>query len=96
MPALVGGGVPAQAAAKADMAIASVSDYPDPVFTNQSVTYTVSGPGDIAVISKQPAGLGIIHLTLQVPATAAPGAHTLFIQNTNLDMTAASGTLEVR
>ena len=42
VPALVGGGVPAQAAAKADMAIASVSDYPDPVFTNQSVGYTVS------------------------------------------------------
>jgi uncharacterized repeat protein (TIGR01451 family) len=41
-PTLVGGSAPAQAAAKADMAIASVSDYPDPVFTNQSVTYTVS------------------------------------------------------
>jgi hypothetical protein len=47
------------------------------------------------VISKQPAGLGIIHLTLQIPATTAPGARTLFIQNTNLDKTAASGALEV-
>jgi len=60
-----------------------------------SMSYTVSGPGDVAVISKQPAGLGIIHLTLQVPATASPGARTVFIQNTNLDKTAASGVLEV-
>jgi hypothetical protein len=60
-----------------------------------SMTYSVSGPGDVAVISKQPAGLGIIHLALQVPAGAELGARTLFIQNTNLDKTAASGTLEV-
>jgi hypothetical protein len=60
-----------------------------------SMTYMVSGPGDLAVIAKQPAGLGIIHLTLQIPATAAPGARSLFIQNTNLDKTAASGVLEV-
>jgi len=44
-----GGSASALAAAEADMAIASVSDYPDPVFVNQSVTYTVSvenlGPG---------------------------------------------------
>ncbi len=55
----------------------------------------MSGPGDVAVIAKQPAGLGIIHLTLQIPASAAPGARTLFIQSTNLDKTAASGVLEV-
>jgi len=61
-----------------------------------SMTYTVSGPGDVAMISKQPAGLGIIHLTLQVPASATLGARTLFIQNTNLDKTAASGVLEVQ
>ena len=60
------------------------------------MAYTVSGPGDITVISKQPAGLGIIHLTLQIPATAAPGARTLFMQTINLDKTAASGALEVR
>jgi len=60
------------------------------------MTYTVSGPGDVAVISKQPAGLGIIHLTLQLPPTTAPGARTLFIQNTNLDRTAASGVLDIR
>jgi hypothetical protein len=61
-----------------------------------SMTYTISGPGDIAVIAKQPAGLGIIHLTLQVPSTAIEGDRTLFIQNTNLDRTAASGALEIR
>jgi hypothetical protein len=61
-----------------------------------SMTYTVSGPGDVAVISQQPAGLGIIHLTLQVPSTATPGARTLFIQNTNLDETSASGVLQVQ
>ena len=60
-----------------------------------SMTYVVSGPGDVAVISKQPAGLGIIHLTLQIASNAAAGARTLFIQNTNLDKTAASGVLEV-
>ncbi|MGO8720725.1 MAG: hypothetical protein ACLQMO_16155, partial [Acidobacteriaceae bacterium] len=61
-----------------------------------SMTYTVSGLGDVAVISQQPAGLGIIHLTLQVPSTATPGARTLFIQNTNLDQTSASGVLQVQ
>ena len=60
-----------------------------------SMTYTVSGMGDVAVLSKQPAGLGIIHLTLQISANAVSGARTLFISNTNLDMTAASGALEV-
>jgi hypothetical protein len=61
-----------------------------------SMTYTVSGPGDVTVIAKQPAGLGIIHLTLQIPASALPGARTLFIQNTNLDETAASGALVIQ
>jgi len=61
-----------------------------------SMTYTVTGPGDLTVIAKQPAGLGIIHLTLQISAAAIPGARTLFIQNTNLDKTAASGALEVQ
>jgi uncharacterized protein YjdB len=61
-----------------------------------SMSYIASGSGDVAVISKQPAGLGIIHLTLQISASAIPGARTLFIQNTNLDKTAASGALEVQ
>lgn len=61
-----------------------------------SMTFTVSGAGDVTVIAKQPAGLGIIHLTLQVPSTAQPGARTLFIQNTNLDKAAASGALVIQ
>jgi hypothetical protein len=81
---------PATGTATADICLFSQSGF------DTSMAYTVSGSGDIAVISKQPAGLGIIHLTLQVPATAAPGARTLFIQNTNLDKTAASGALEVQ
>jgi hypothetical protein len=81
---------PASGTATADICLFSQSGF------DTSMTYTASGPGDITVISKQPAGLGIIHLTLQVPATAATGARTVFIQNTNLDKTAASGALEVR
>ena len=61
-----------------------------------SMTFTVTGPGDVAVIAKQPAGLGIIQLTLQVSSSALPGARTLFIQNTNLDETAASGALVIQ
>jgi hypothetical protein len=80
---------PASGTSTADICIFSQSGL------DTSMSYTVSGPGDVAVITKQPAGLGIIHLTLQVPANAAPGARTLFIQNTNLDKTAASGVLEV-
>jgi hypothetical protein len=81
---------PATGTATADICLFSQSGF------DTSMTYTVSGPGDIAVISKQPAGLGIIHLALQIPATAAPGARTLFIQTTNLDKTVASGALEVQ
>ncbi len=81
---------PATGTATADICLFSESGL------DTSMTYTVSGPGDVAVISQQPAGLGIIHLTLQVPAAAAPGARTLFIQNINLDQTSASGVLEVQ
>jgi hypothetical protein len=81
---------PASGTATADICLFSQAGF------DTSMTYTVSGPGDVAVISKQPAGLGIIHLTLQIPANAAVGARTLFIENTNLDKTAASGALEVR
>ena len=81
---------PASGSAAADICLFSEAGF------DTSMTYTVSGPGDVAVISQQPAGLGIIHLTLQLPATAAPGARTLFIQNTNLDRMAASGALEIQ
>ncbi len=81
---------PASGATAADICLFSQSGF------DTSMTYTVSGPGDIAVISKQPAGLGIIHLTVQIPSTAVTGARTLFIQNANLDKTAASGVLEIQ
>ena len=60
---------------------------------DSSMTFIFAGPQDVLVIAKQPVGLGIIRLTLQIPATAAPGARTLFIQNSNLDKTAASGAI---
>lgn len=81
---------PSSGVATADICLFSASGL------DTSMTYTVTGPGDITVIARQPAGLGIIHLTLQVPATALPGARSLFIQNPNLDLTAATGALEVQ
>lgn len=81
---------PASGTSSTDVCLFSQSGF------DTSMNYTVSGPGDVAVIAKQPAGLGIIHLTLQIPSTAAPGARTLFIQNANLDKTAASGALEIQ
>ncbi|HEY1424092.1 MAG TPA: hypothetical protein VGF20_11605 [Candidatus Acidoferrum sp.] len=63
---------------------------------DSSMTYSVGGPADVSVVAKQPAGLGIIHITLQVQASANPSARTLFIHNLNLDKTAASGVLEVQ
>jgi hypothetical protein len=41
-------------------------------------------------------GLGIVHLTLQVQATAVPGPRTLFVENPNDDLAAGSGAIEVR
>jgi hypothetical protein len=81
---------PASGTTAADICLFSQSGF------DTSMNYAVSGPGDVAVIAKLPAGLGIIHLTLQIPSTASPGARTLFIQNANLDKTAASGSLEIQ
>ena len=81
---------PASGIATADVCLFSQSGL------DASMAFTVSGPSDVTVISKQPAGLGIIHLTLQIPAAAQTGARTLFIQNTNLDKTAASGALVIQ
>jgi hypothetical protein len=81
---------PATGLAAADICLFSASAL------DTSMAFTVTGPGDVTVIAKQPAGLGIIHLTLQIAAAAIPGARTLFIQNTNLDKTAATGALEVQ
>jgi hypothetical protein len=80
---------PASGTANADICMFSESGL------DTSMTFTVSGPADIRVIAKQPLGLGIVRITLQIPAAALPGQRTLFVQNTNLDEAAASGALEV-
>ena len=63
-----------------------------------ALSYVLTGPApnDVSIIGKQPLGLGIIHLTLQVPATAQPGPRTLFVTNTNKDKTAVTGGLEIK
>lgn len=81
---------PASGTALADLCVFSESGL------DSSMTYSVSGSGDVTVVAKQPAGLGIIHLTLQIPSSAQPGARTLFIQTTNLDKAASSGALVIQ
>lgn len=60
------------------------------------MSYTIAAAGDLVVLGRQPVGLGIIHLTLQVSSSAAPGPRTLFIENSNKDKAAATGALEVK
>jgi hypothetical protein len=93
---IIGGGPatlvrPASGTATAHLCAFSVSGL-DP-----SLTYTFSGPAsnDIVIVGKEPLGLGIVHLTLAVPSTAQTGARTLFVENANRDLTAASGAVEV-
>ena len=83
---------PASGTGTADLCVFSVSGL-DPSFT-----YSISGPPtpDITISNREPMGLGILHLTLQVPATAAPGPRTLFIQNPEMDLAAGTGAIEVR
>ena len=83
---------PATGTATVDLCVFSVSGL-DP-----SYTYTISGPAvpDITISNREPLGLGIIDLTLQVPATAAAGPRTLFIQNPSEDEAAGTGAIEVR
>jgi hypothetical protein len=83
---------PATGTSTADLCVFSISGL-DPSFT-----YTLSGPPlpDITVVNRAPLGLGIIHLTLQVPATAATGPRTLFIENPEKDMAAGTGAIVVR
>jgi hypothetical protein len=83
---------PAAGTGTADVCVFSVSAL-DPRFT-----FTVSGmsPPDITISNKEPLGLGMLHLTLQVPSTAAPGPRTLFVQNPASDKAAGTGAIEVR
>jgi hypothetical protein len=94
--ALGGGAViiqrPATGTGTADLCVFSVSAL-DPSFT-----FTVSGrpTPDITVSNREPLGLGILHLTLQLPSTAAPGLRALFVQNPEGDKAAGTGVIEVR
>lgn len=81
---------PASGNSAADLCLFSESGL------DASMTVSISGPGDITVLSEQPAGLGILHVTLLLPASAFPGPRTLFIQTTNLDETAAIGAVEIQ
>jgi hypothetical protein len=83
---------PASGTATADLCVFSVSGL-DPSFT-----YTLSGPSpaDILITTREPLGMGIIHLALQVPATAAVGTRTLFVENPSKDKAAGTGAIEVR
>lgn len=83
---------PAQGLGTADICVFSVSAL-DPLFN-----FTISGPAvpDIIVTNSERLGLGLLHLTLRVPATAAPGARTLFIENSDSDLAAGTGAIEVR
>jgi uncharacterized repeat protein (TIGR01451 family) len=66
---VVAGGVSAASPAKADMAVSSISDGPDPVLTGQNVTYDVVvenlGPGqatDVTLTTTLPAGVSPVGL----------------------------------
>jgi hypothetical protein len=75
-----------------DLCIFSVSSL------SPSFSFAISGPStpDITVINREPLGLGIVHLTLLVPATAAPGPRTLFVVNPDGDKAAGTGVIEVQ
>ncbi len=83
---------PATGTTTADLCVFSVSGL------EPSFTYSISGPPqpDISIINREPLGLGMLHLTLQVPATAAPGPRTLFVENSEGDKAAATGAIEVQ
>ncbi|MFZ0820338.1 MAG: hypothetical protein WAM91_09735 [Candidatus Acidiferrales bacterium] len=83
---------PASGTSIVDICVFSVSGL-DP-----SMTFTVTGPGaaDVAVVGKQPLGLGIIDLTLSVPSSAIAGLRSLLVQNANKDKAAATGALVVK
>jgi hypothetical protein len=83
---------PATGTATLDICVFSVSGL-DPSFA-----YTITGPaaGEITIIGKQPLGLGIVDLTLAIPAAALKGLRSVFIQNPNQDKAVATGVLEVQ
>lgn len=83
---------PASGTASFDICAFSLSGL-DP-----ALNYAITGPtpNDVTIVGKQPLGLGIIHLTLQVTSTALKGPRSLLVENTNRDIAVASGALEVK
>ena len=83
---------PATGVGTADLCVFSISAL-DPSFH-----YSISGPAppDITIINREPLGLGMLHLTLQVPATSGRGARALFVENPKGDKAAGSGAIEVQ
>ena len=83
---------PATGSSTADLCLFSVSGL------SPSFVYSLSGPvpADLVITSREPLGLGIVRLTLQVPSGAAIGARTVFIENPSKDEAAGSGAIEVR
>jgi hypothetical protein len=83
---------PATGAATIDICVFSISGL-DP-----SDVFSITGPPtpDVTIVAKQPLGLGMVDLTLSVPATALAGARSLFVENGNKDKAVASAALEVK
>jgi len=83
---------PTSGTAIVDICVFSISGL-DPSFT-----YSLTGPAlaDITIVGKQPLGLGIVDLTLAIPASALPGLRSLFVQNPNQDKAVATGALKVQ
>jgi hypothetical protein len=83
---------PSSATATVDICVFSASGL------DASMTYSIFGPSpnDISIIARQPMGLGIIRLTLQLSNSTQPGARSLLITNTNKDSAAASGAMQVK
>jgi hypothetical protein len=83
---------PSTGTGTADLCVFSESGL-DPSFT-----YTISGPPtpDITFSNLAALSLGIVHVTLRVPAAAAAGPRTLFVENPEGDKAAGTGAIEVR
>ena len=63
-----------------------------------ALNYSITGPpsNDISIVAKQPLGLGIIRLTLELSSATLPGPRSLLVENPNKDRTAVTGALEVK
>jgi hypothetical protein len=83
---------PSTGTATIDICVFSVSGL-DP-----SYDYSITGAAtaDVSIVAKQPLGLGIVALTLSVPATALAGVRSLFVENISKDKAVASAALEVK